>query len=125
MERNDAERATQSVWAGQSLRALKKDDRRARETLRNVASISLGGLLGRGTRLKACTYNEFNQIYQESVELVLGYWTREMQLEFSAAHCYGWHPDGFDFGRYLRASSPRYYRAYASLCELAQGRICL
>jgi hypothetical protein len=80
-----------------------------------------GKLWERDVRLKPCTYQEFDRVYQESVELVLGFWTRGMQIEL-AAHCYGWHPDGFDFGRYLRASSPRYYRAYVSLCEVAQGR---
>jgi 2-polyprenyl-3-methyl-5-hydroxy-6-metoxy-1,4-benzoquinol methylase len=69
----------------------------------------------------SCTSEEFEQVYQESVRQVLGHWTREMQLEL-AAHCYGWHPDRFDFSRYLRASLPRYYRAYISICQFAQGR---
>jgi 2-polyprenyl-3-methyl-5-hydroxy-6-metoxy-1,4-benzoquinol methylase len=74
--------------------------------------------------LDPCTYQKFDRAYQDSVQQVLGYWTREMQVEL-AAHCYGWHPDRFDFCRYLQASSPRYYRAYSSLCELTEGRsIC-
>lgn len=70
------------------------------------------------------TSQEFEEVYQEAVRQVLAHWTREMQVEL-AAHCYGWHPDRFDFGRYLQASSSRYYRAYTAITRFAQGRsIC-
>jgi len=55
-------------------------------------------------------FAEFDKIYQRNVDAVLEHWTVEMQRQI-AVHCYGWSPGQFDFTRYLRNSTIRFYRA--------------
>lgn len=57
------------------------------------------------------SFQDFNSIYEKSMESVLNFWTAEMQKEI-AAHCHGWGPESFDFECYLRASAIRFYKAY-------------
>ena len=61
-------------------------------------------------------YEQFAETYRQAVTDVLAWWTPEMQAEL-AAHCRGWAPDRFDFGAYLRASTPRYWRPYRAIAE--------
>lgn len=66
--------------------------------------------------MNAVSFKEFNNVYQESVQLVLKYLTPQMQMEI-AAHCYGWGPGLFDFRSYLQTSSIRFYKAYSTFAE--------
>ncbi|GAB63609.1 MAG: hypothetical protein DWB56_14685 [Candidatus Jettenia sp.] len=66
--------------------------------------------------MKLVTFQEFNEIYQESVRTVFTYWTPQMQMEI-ATHCYSWSPNVFDFQGYLQASAIRFYKAYSTFAE--------
>jgi len=70
------------------------------------------------------SFESFDEIYQDSVSLVLEHWNAEMQTEL-ARHCYGWRPEAFDFRNYLMLSSLRFYRAYSAFVRGGlDQRIC-
>lgn len=70
------------------------------------------------------SFEEFDRVYQESVELVFEHWTSEMQAEM-AVHCHAWGPDLFDFKNYLTVSSNRFYRAYRAFASRGhKQRVC-
>lgn len=66
--------------------------------------------------MRALSSKGFDAIYQDAVGAVLRYWTTQMQ-EKIAIHCYPWGPRLFDFERYLKLSSIRYYKAYRTFAE--------
>lgn len=72
-------------------------------------------------QMKPLSFNDFNAVYQDSVQVVLKHWTTEMQSEV-AVHCYGWSPGLFDFTNYLQASAVRFYRAYSSFAAAGSGQ---
>lgn len=68
--------------------------------------------------------NAFAKAYEMSVDRVLEHWRPEMQSDI-ARHCAGWLPAQFDFDTYLRASLPRFARAWRALSELSrESTIC-
>jgi 2-polyprenyl-3-methyl-5-hydroxy-6-metoxy-1,4-benzoquinol methylase len=69
-------------------------------------------------------FKEFDSVYQNTVREIFRFWTPRMQDEI-ASHCYGWKSGLFDFERYLKVSSIRYYYAYkAVLNPSGTGSIC-
>jgi 2-polyprenyl-3-methyl-5-hydroxy-6-metoxy-1,4-benzoquinol methylase len=69
-------------------------------------------------------FKEFDNIYQNTVHEIFRFWTPQMQDEI-ASHCHGWKSGLFDFERYLKASSIRYYYAYKALATPGgTGSIC-
>jgi 2-polyprenyl-3-methyl-5-hydroxy-6-metoxy-1,4-benzoquinol methylase len=66
--------------------------------------------------MRLISFDTFSRIYQGAVEQISSYWTYEMQSEISR-HCFSWRPELFDFKKYLKASSIRYYYAYRSFSE--------
>jgi 2-polyprenyl-3-methyl-5-hydroxy-6-metoxy-1,4-benzoquinol methylase len=74
--------------------------------------------------MKLLSYENFDEIYQESVSTVFAHWTAEMQAEL-AVHCHSWGPGLFDFKNYLAASARRFYKAYrAFACVDEKQRVC-
>ncbi len=70
------------------------------------------------------SFQQFDLIYQESVNTVFQHWTREMQEEL-ATHCHSWSPESFDFRNYLEVSSIRFFKAYRSFAKEGIGpRVC-
>jgi 2-polyprenyl-3-methyl-5-hydroxy-6-metoxy-1,4-benzoquinol methylase len=70
--------------------------------------------------MRSIPFQEFKKIYEEKVNAISRYWTREMQKEMSF-HCYGWDPSLFDIRNYLEASVIRYYTAYRAFAERGEG----
>lgn len=71
--------------------------------------------------MRVLSFDRFNQVYQAAVDSVANYLTYEMQSEISR-HCFSWRPERFDFRKYLKASSIRYYHAYRSFSEVTKYR---
>ncbi len=62
------------------------------------------------------TFQQFDAIYQQSVEIVFAHWTEQMQVEL-AEHCHAWGPGIHDFRNYLEVSSIRFYKAYSAFAD--------
>ena len=70
------------------------------------------------------SFQQFDVIYQDSVNVVFEYWTQQMQIEL-ASHCHAWGPGLTDFRNYLQVSSIRFYKAYRAIAKNADAqRIC-
>jgi len=70
--------------------------------------------------MRSISFQEFKKIYEEKLEAIYKYWTREMQTEMSF-HCYGWDPGVFNMRTYLEASVIRYYTAYRAFAKMGGG----
>jgi SAM-dependent methyltransferase len=70
--------------------------------------------------MRSISFQEFKNIYEEKVEAIYKYWTREMQTEMSF-YCYGWNPGVFNMRTYLEASVIRYYTAYCAFTKRGGG----
>jgi 2-polyprenyl-3-methyl-5-hydroxy-6-metoxy-1,4-benzoquinol methylase len=66
--------------------------------------------------MNVISFDGFSQIYEDTVDQVYDYWSYDMQVEMSR-HCFSWRPELFDFKKYLKASSIRYYYAYRSFSD--------
>jgi 2-polyprenyl-3-methyl-5-hydroxy-6-metoxy-1,4-benzoquinol methylase len=64
--------------------------------------------------MKLISFQEFDKVYQASVQAVFEHWTEDMQRQI-ALHCHAWSPGLFDFKGYLGASSIRFYKAYRQI----------
>lgn len=66
---------------------------------------------------------EFDRACNGVVDLVMRFWTPEMQSEI-ARHNAGWARGRTDFEVYLRASSTRFWRAYVALNASHDDSVC-
>ena len=70
------------------------------------------------------SFEDFDRIYQSSLQAVYQHWTPQMQAEM-ASHCHPWGLGRFDFRVYLQCSSLRFYRAYRTFEEKGNGqKVC-